>query len=438
MLQLAHTEPAIHHAMLAIGYFYEQETPTNDKESTGGVSKKSCKDSGLREYNKALQCLVDRINSGKQSRVASLTTCVLFVCLELLRGNVSTSMQHLKSGLNILAEMHNARFLPLELAGHCSSFSYGTDDLDSEFVTATLVPIYARMTTMSAFMGGGYWQLYPAEAVVDMSIPRIFVDWVQARAYLVDLVNLSLQFIGTMMHKQMTSAPILFSDTIRQTKLHAWLKDWNQALETFESNKVPKRDPARFSAAAALRMQYYVIWIWLSTCASGLEIAYAAYTTEFIAIVALAENIIALDIRSERGFSFSFDTEVVGPLFWAAMKCRDLRTRRRAINLLSRLQRREGLWNPQNCCIIADRLVTLEESTVGEEGVSHASAEESRVHIQIEAKNLEPDAECDGAVLISAAKGRATNQLLQVEYAKTRSSKYGMRAYGTWIFGHLK
>ena len=55
----------------------------------------------LSQYNKAIKRVQDRIGSGQSERII-LLTCVLFICVEFIRGNPESALDHLQSGMRIL------------------------------------------------------------------------------------------------------------------------------------------------------------------------------------------------------------------------------------------------------------------------------------------------------------------------------------------------
>jgi hypothetical protein len=71
---------------------------------------------------------------------------------------------------------------------------------------------------------------------------------------------------------------------------------------------------------------------------------------------------------SDAAVNFTFDTSLVPALYYTALRCRHPTTRREAIALLSRKLPREGLWDPKQYRIIAERVVEIEEGEVDEKG----------------------------------------------------------------------
>jgi hypothetical protein len=104
-LQMAHAEPAVRHALIALGYLLETED--------GSMKHARSKFAGhhesrtlLHHYNKSVTSLVNRMTEATYSPEVALVTCVLFVCIDFLRGNYITAFQHLTNGLKIVSEHH--------------------------------------------------------------------------------------------------------------------------------------------------------------------------------------------------------------------------------------------------------------------------------------------------------------------------------------------
>jgi hypothetical protein len=78
--------------------------------------------------------------------------------------------------------------------------------------------------------------------------------------------------------------------------------------------------------------------------------------------------------------TFLFDMEIVSPLYYVGMKCRHPVIRRRAIKILKRTQRREGLWDSNMAAAIAERIMLLEEANLTTLDGSELPKEEDRIH----------------------------------------------------------
>jgi hypothetical protein len=59
------------------------------------------------------------------------------------------------------------------------------------------------------------------------------------------------------------------------------------------------------------------------------------------------------------------DEGIVLPLWFVATKCRVSSVRWKAIELMRRTERQEGLWNSVLTALVAERLIRLEEESMG-------------------------------------------------------------------------
>lgn len=96
ILRLAYHRSSVHHAVVALDTAHEHF-------SNGDLSDFS--DYANREYGRAICEVIDLRESGSPAAIGiALATCVLFACLESLRGHFKSSLSHLMSGLNVLEE----------------------------------------------------------------------------------------------------------------------------------------------------------------------------------------------------------------------------------------------------------------------------------------------------------------------------------------------
>jgi hypothetical protein len=69
------------------------------------------------------------------------------------------------------------------------------------------------------------------------------------------------------------------------------------------------------------------------------------------------------------------------PLFWVAIKCRDPRTRRRAVSLLYLIRHQEGPWTSIAAAKAAELVISIEEEGLPEGSQRHQIPELKRVHL---------------------------------------------------------
>jgi hypothetical protein len=151
---MAHSEPAVRHALIALGYLHETEDGSLKHARTKFAGQTESR-TLLHHYNKAVTSLVERMADATSSPEISLVTCILFVCIDFLRGNYITAFQHYKNGLNIIAERQKRVRSDSVMSPSRSSNSSPTTSttLTSDMVEEQLRPMFVRAMS-SAMMYG--------------------------------------------------------------------------------------------------------------------------------------------------------------------------------------------------------------------------------------------------------------------------------------------
>lgn len=111
--------------------------------------------------------------------------------------------------------------------------------------------------------------------------------------------------------------------------------------------------------AAMLRLQIKTMCMALLVPCVENEEKFDAYADEFIEITDLAEYVL-INSESKR-HNFLLDTNVLIPLLVTGHKCRDRTIRRKAIYLMFKYPRREGVWDSVVLGKMAEWVMDLEE-----------------------------------------------------------------------------
>lgn len=93
---VAHSEPAVYHAIVAFATLNQDGMP----EAETLHSKHNMQ--VLFHYNKAIQFANSQLQKDGSSQHVILMTCLLFIFLEFKRGNTEAALNHLQGGLGIL------------------------------------------------------------------------------------------------------------------------------------------------------------------------------------------------------------------------------------------------------------------------------------------------------------------------------------------------
>ncbi len=101
--RVGYFEPPVQHAMIALRSLYEYS------KCKDGYPNLMQQRYALIQYNKAIRALKSYNMEDPKTLEITMLTCLLFVCLELLRGNPEQALNHLDNGLSILRNSQRAR-----------------------------------------------------------------------------------------------------------------------------------------------------------------------------------------------------------------------------------------------------------------------------------------------------------------------------------------
>lgn len=363
MLQISHTEPAVRHAVLAVSSLHEGLVVGF---SEGSLSH-SPQSFALHQYNKAIARLLDQMNNPLTKPLASLLTCVLFVCIEYLQGKEKESLIHLEQGRQLLTRLNQR-----------------SNDPDMEYIVRHVVPLYTRLS-LTSFLFGGSPVPIPDALKPQRDIPVTFESLDSMRHTMHEFMEQAFRFTqnarpaknpnDSIPHETMTLLEV------EQDRLLSRLAKLNVAFSLF---RAARSNPSPESALLVLQMYLHAQHIWVSTALSSSEVVYDDFLPSFAAIVPLAAAYLDLDSSSQNRLqfatqssrylavpeqlsvaytsNFSFETHIIPPLYYVATKCRHPLIRRSALDLLRRNpSRRENLWRASVMGALAGHIVSLEE-----------------------------------------------------------------------------
>ncbi|KAF4331638.1 transcriptional regulatory moc3 [Fusarium beomiforme] len=334
------TEPAVRHAILAISSLHEAVEVKSKSQRVIDTRF------AFREYGNAITSLR---NWGQRSEpsVVPLLVCVLFICVEFLIDRDTAAQMHICQGRQILSTLSGGRSPAMEMIKH------------------SLVPIYARLS-LSSFLFGSRPAPIPAHLRSWTEMPAVFASIEEARYALYLLLDDGLQFS--------TSArgpifnPNAEPEEIRnlqheQQHILSQLSRWHAAFTVLTS--MSPQSSSLENSLNVLRIYHQSTLIWVSIALDTDETKFDLYIPNFANIITLASTIIGSVPTNAKLEPFSFETEIIPPVYWTAIKCRHPLLRRAALKLLTRNQmrnRRENLWHARETAVIAARSIEMEES----------------------------------------------------------------------------
>ncbi|KAF5705005.1 transcriptional regulatory moc3 [Fusarium mundagurra] len=340
VLKMSSTEPAVRHAILAISSLHEAVQ----------VKSRSLKEIdtrfAFREYGNAITSLR---NWGQRSEpsVVPLLVCVLFICVEFLIDRDTAAQMHICQGRHILSTLGDGRSPAMEMIKH------------------SLVPVYARLS-LSSFLFGSRPAPIPAHLRSWSDMPAVFATIEEARYALYLLLDDGLQFstsARTPIYNPNAEPEEIRKLQNEQQRLLSQLSRWHAAFTVTTS--MSPQSPSLENSLNVLRIYHQSTLIWVSTALDTGETKLDQFMPNFANIITLASTIISSVPSNAKLEPFSFETEIIPPVYWTAIKCRHPLLRRAALKLLTRNQmrnRRENLWHARETAVIAARIIEIEES----------------------------------------------------------------------------
>ncbi|KAH6606102.1 c6 zinc finger domain-containing [Trichoderma cornu-damae] len=357
VLQASEQEPAVLHALTALGAAHKNEEHLS-----------------LTEYNKAIQHLRQSLNRGDKGALrVCLITCMLFVCIELLRGGFKAGHSHLSNGLRILREVQSREGITASDGGIVLR-------LHAESVEDTLVEAFSRLSLQAAlFDQASSYPLFVRERNAHSSraydIPPRFSSPGDARKHLDALINgshLLGQKASRLLLDGQAFPEMLYQD---QGHLQAALMKWLVALGS-SHEEIPTWN-TRFGMPMLL-LYHTMTRIMAATALRGAnEMIFDDYLPDFALLLKQSSDLWDM-VRSDlhRFFrvkgtyvpdiNFSIDMGLMPPLYYALTKCRQPNLRRMTLELLKQVPHREGAWDGSMVIYMGGILTELEEGDIYE------------------------------------------------------------------------
>ena len=304
-----------------------------------------------RYYANALHLIKESISDPKSSSLVLMLGCLLLASSEVVMGQEWPALYHLQGTLQVLQrrQLFKSQNGTIEEQPDGDSQFALQDDLDYAGAIVDLgVATYAlgRNPRLPRLTNS---QKQPVLNQGDQSSLN--------ELRVVQTLHTSYAFASNHFHWRY--APQRFTPSeafVTQNQICAELFQRIQEItQTISAKELP-----HLTRAHILRAQCSACLVYLQNLFEPRETSYDRFLASFKSIVEDAEIVLHnIPDQSRVHFKFSLDLGVVQPLFFTTIKCRDLRTRLRAISLL-RKTGREGAFDGQRVAVVARRAVELE------------------------------------------------------------------------------
>ncbi|TDZ17354.1 putative transcriptional regulatory protein [Colletotrichum orbiculare MAFF 240422] len=317
--QVSHQEKAAKHAVLTISSLYEKfkENPMDRLAGERNLF-------AVTNYNQAIRYLRTTDN---QETV--LLVCILFVCIDMLRGECKGAIDHCRHGINILNSV----------------------DHKSAFIRDHLEPAFCRLGVFPFFFGvrPESFPVIETEAVVPKAPFRTVAE---LQAGLNPLLVQTIRFVRSADAYRLADdrMPKPGAATMqKRMDIDAALDAWEVGFRRWKDKRHAKKASRPDIVEHILEMKWLVGKIWIDTCMSRGETIFDLHMGKFQRIINIArdaERIVRIPRQNKRRAKFTFEMGFSPLLGFVVVKCRSLSLRVAARELMKTLaHEREHLWD---------------------------------------------------------------------------------------------
>ena len=368
ILQAAHVDPGIRHAVVALASLDEEFQRSGEADSMQD-------DFALKQYNLAIRQHLDRIGNlcnAIGSLDNYLASSMVFICIEILQGHYTSAISLVKGAVKLFYESNfdclRTSAWPLEV--------FESILARLQAMAVGLVGVSARGSTVPPCIAAATYS----------GIPDKFSSVTEARNCLelyVHIHSLSGPADAAHAHGQDFDKKLgVFSDVLPR---------WSSAFDGFLESVGADTSARDQRAIAILKIRRIKMSISIDIAhraraivhdAKTLRDQYTAsyfedqmlwdeYNDDYEKVIELAQEVArrtpnAPIFIGQQSYLFTLDFGIVAPLYDLARVCRDPIIRRKAIELLRSNPCRDGLWDGQLAARAAKLQMELEESAVPE------------------------------------------------------------------------
>jgi hypothetical protein len=379
VLQESYSEPAIRHAVVAVGALHKTmvEYSKSSSENDSGPIQKEHHDFALRQFHKAICQIQERLSSGNVRFRLALISCLLFVCFESFHGDLDSAMAQVFSGLNLLRDWYSRK--QMRLLDQPGILTPDNDDsIETEFLQMFIRLEYQARSHI--LMSRDIAPEFPGlEGMASHIIPPVFNDFAEAKSSWDVLLLRALRMNHSSVGTRYRYLPPHDIPQVAKDELAVYVKlyqDWYEAFAPlFERAHTPEYR-GDLLAARMLKVHWSITRILISLTLRPAEIAFDQYLKDFREIISLSQSILMNPNGLNADVAFCFDLGIIAPLHTVAIKCRDRVLRHKALRLLCLCPRREGTWDSALALKSAAWMIGIEEEGMNSKGFI---PEESRV-----------------------------------------------------------
>nr|POE50136.1 mitochondrial import inner membrane translocase subunit tim54 [Quercus suber] len=344
VLQLCHSEPAIRHAVVALGALHEERDlrmSQNDQGCDSSIVKNSFPTA---EYSRAIRDLQVLLKTVNFSLEQVLICALVFVHFESMRESFIPALMHIENAIKLLKQ----------------STPHERRNLEPAIIRALMRMDVQSSTWLGTRRPG--LSSYTLNAT-DGVIPTIVNNLTLAR----DLVGTST---GRLLHFMRSEADDRKFGKPGDIPLEiiAMSQDHRQAaarlddlLSQFLHNPTARLTALERHGLDMLRNRVKMNHILAATCLYSEASMFDLFLDDFEQILTLCTYMMSSDTAERRLLTVSLDEGLLHSLFFVATHCRDSHTRRSALAQLRKLPQSKGNWHVEIMTRVAAACIEIEE-----------------------------------------------------------------------------
>ncbi|KAH0600798.1 hypothetical protein MHUMG1_01797 [Metarhizium humberi] len=343
VLQLAHSNTCIRHALVALSSYHERYW----SHDMGGETPY-----GLRQYNLAISELVKSGADRPSYLHIQLVSCTIFICIEILRRNISNAMYLFKYGCRMI----EGAMKQVRKGGYVG----GATGISIEPIIRLVEAFFARISTQVFLAIGGDIDHKLADIISPMlklrmvtMTPKPTLSSIQEARD--SLLKLALQYRRDMTMAQSKALGIRFD---------AWTEAFDEFRRAVDRNSLNSTDKRALALLELHRRYLYINIAALNQPDREDPSMWDLWTDQFREMVEFATEaggLDAADVPADNQPQFYMEVGILPALFFLSSKCRDPEVRRRAIDIMETNHIQEGIWNSKMAAKVAKRVIALEE-----------------------------------------------------------------------------
>ncbi|KAE8420964.1 hypothetical protein BDV36DRAFT_248529 [Aspergillus pseudocaelatus] len=368
LLQVSHHYPALRHGMAALACIHREYATDSTPSTQPRIGESRNMEFALEQTNKSIQSLRKLLSEpvlGNEDKMVVLATCILYTCICTLQGRQYQAFIHINNGLKLFNQWAVGQKLRSQ-----PEVWQGADMLLLAFIRLDS-QVRPYLVGQTASLGWNNNQIAPSPTTDP------FTSLLEAYVSLEALFNRIMRFfLG-----QDTKDPCAQSKAVEKEMYIRLLHDWDTRLASL-LRTTPQSDDGRALDLLSARRKFTKLLLCADPTQS--ELAPDAFLNDCIDMVEAITRILedsqyqALrryeHAQQATSVNFSLENGIVEPLFWVGAKCREPIIRRRALDLLQRYPRREGICEGMLAVKIVAKVIEIEESgcpqALGDMGVT--------------------------------------------------------------------